>query len=176
MSLATSPVNLGSIHLQQARQDEVLAQRSRAPTSLDTGRSKMDSEHAALKKSTQEFEAMFLELVLKTMRDSVQKSGLVDGGNAEDIYKSMLDSEYAKTLAAQGSTGIAASMERQLLERFGKEVGTANEPKSAVTNAAAIAGLKTYAEAAEKPKDLASTGREPLQSMSKQAKINLLMP
>lgn len=73
-------------------------------------------DHAAeIKKLSSEFEAIFLELVLKSMRESIQKSGFMDGGNGEDIFRSMLDSEYAKSLANQRTTGLAESIERHLL-------------------------------------------------------------
>lgn len=68
-----------------------------------------------IKKLSQEFEAIFLEIVLKSMRDSIQKSDFIDGGNGEEIFRSMLDSEYAKSLASQRSTGLAESIERHLL-------------------------------------------------------------
>jgi flagellar protein FlgJ len=71
-----------------------------------------DSHDASqAKQVAEEFESLFLGLVLKSMRNSVQKSGLIDGGNAEDIYKSMLDDEYTKIMAAQRGTGIAEQIE-----------------------------------------------------------------
>lgn len=76
-------------------------------------------ELAKIRQSAQEFEAIFIETMLKTMRDSVQKSGLIDGGNAEQMYQSMLDSEYAKQMASQGTSGLAADIEKQLLASAG---------------------------------------------------------
>lgn len=72
-----------------------------------------------IKKLAADFEAMFTEQMLKGMRTSVQKSGLIDGGNAEEIYTSMLDSEYAKNMTTHSSTGLADMVERQLLESMG---------------------------------------------------------
>lgn len=65
-----------------------------------------------------EFESIFTELVLKSMRSSVQKGGLIDGGNGEDIFKGMLDSEYSKAMASQRSSGIADSIEKHLLQAY----------------------------------------------------------
>jgi len=64
-----------------------------------------------IKRLSNEFESLFLSIVLKSMRNSVQKSGLMDGGNAEEIYRSMLDEEYAKSMAEQRHTGIADNIE-----------------------------------------------------------------
>lgn len=80
---------------------------------------------AEIKSSSEEFEAMFLEIMLRTMREAVPKSGLVDGGNAEDIYRGMLDFEYAKMMAAQRNSGIAESLEKELLAAMEKQTKTA---------------------------------------------------
>ena len=72
----------------------------------------------SIKKSAKDFEAIFLELVLKSMRNTVEKSDLFDGGNGEDIFRQMLDSEYAKVMAEQGTTGISTSIEKQLLSNI----------------------------------------------------------
>ncbi len=83
-------------------------------------------ELAKIRESAREFEAIFLETMLKTMRDSIQKSGLIDGGNAEAMYQSMLDSEYAKQMAAQDMTGIAGNIEKQLLASAGYKTDAAS--------------------------------------------------
>jgi Rod binding domain-containing protein len=69
-----------------------------------------------LKESAEEFEAIFVGLMLKSMRDSVQKSGLLDGGNGEDIFRGMLDVEYSKSMAAERKTAIADAIEREMKE------------------------------------------------------------
>lgn len=70
---------------------------------------------ASLKKSSKEFEAIFVEIMLKSMRDSIPDSGFMDGGNGEKIFQSMLDSEYSRILASKQSSGLAKSIEQQLL-------------------------------------------------------------
>jgi Rod binding domain-containing protein len=70
---------------------------------------------AAIKKLSEDFEAIFVEIMLKSMRETVDKSKLTDGGNGEQIFQTMLDSEYAKILASQRSSGIADSIEKHLL-------------------------------------------------------------
>lgn len=82
-------------------------------------RGKQERDVAKVGKLSNDFESMFIEQMLKGMRTSIQKSGLIDGGNAEEIYTSMLDSEYAKSMAAQRSTGLADMIERQLLTSMG---------------------------------------------------------
>lgn len=74
-----------------------------------------EQDRQAVRKAAEEFESIFLEIVLKSMRESVQESGLVSGGNGENIFRSMLDSEYTKSMASQDMTGIATAIEKHLL-------------------------------------------------------------
>ncbi len=48
------------------------------------------------------------------MRKTVNKSGLMDGGFAEDIYEDMLYDEYAKNMASSTRLGIAEMLYKQL--------------------------------------------------------------
>ena len=48
----------------------------------------------------------------------MQKGGLIDGGNGEDIFKGMLDSEYSKAMASQRSSGIADSIEKHFCKHM----------------------------------------------------------
>ena len=75
---------------------------------------KSDKDLGKIRKLADDFESIFMETMLSAMRKSVQKSGLIDGGNAEDIYRSMLDSEYSKLMATQRSSGIATAIESYL--------------------------------------------------------------
>ncbi len=67
-----------------------------------------------LKKLTADFESVFLYYVLKTMRDTVPKSGFMDGKNGEEIYRSMMDQEIAKSMAEKRESGISDMLFKQL--------------------------------------------------------------
>ena len=67
-----------------------------------------------LYKVSQEFEAIFIKQMLNVMRKSVSKTGLMDGGMAEEIFEDMLYDEYAQKMAESGSFGIADMIYRQL--------------------------------------------------------------
>lgn len=101
-------------------------------------------ERAKIKESAREFEAIFLETMLKSMRQSIEKSGLIDGGNAERMYESMLDSEYAKQMASQNMTGIAADIEKQLLQAAGYKPEGAALREVRQANLQKIQGLAGY--------------------------------
>ncbi len=51
-----------------------------------------------LKNACSDFESIFMHQMLKEMRKTVKKTGLVHGGQAEEIFSDMLDEERAKTM------------------------------------------------------------------------------
>ena len=67
-----------------------------------------------LYKVFQDFEAIIIKQMLNVMRKSVNKTGLMDGGMAEEIFEDMLYDEYAQNMAKSGSFGIADMIYRQL--------------------------------------------------------------
>ena len=71
-------------------------------------------EKEKLKKACKDFEALFVNQLMKEMRKTVKKSGFIDGGNAEKIFQSMLDEKYAEAIADSGNMGLADMMYRQI--------------------------------------------------------------
>jgi flagellar protein FlgJ len=59
-------------------------------------------------------EALFLNYMLKEMRATVEKSGLISGGQAEEIFTSLLDVEISKKMAARGGIGLSSLLMQQL--------------------------------------------------------------
>ena len=68
----------------------------------------------ALRKTAQQFEAMFLSMMLSEMRKGVMKSSLIPKGPGHDMVMSLLDQEMAKAWASQGGIGIADMIFQQL--------------------------------------------------------------
>jgi len=75
------------------------------------------ADEKKLKKLAADFESVFLYYVLKTMRDTVPKSGFIDGKNGEDIYRSMMDQEVAKSMADKRESGISDMLFKQLTQK-----------------------------------------------------------
>lgn len=71
-------------------------------------------EAADAKKVSREFEAMFVGMMLKSMRETVGKDKLTGGGHGEEMFRSLLDQEYASEAARSGSIGLAQSIEKEL--------------------------------------------------------------
>jgi Rod binding domain-containing protein len=67
-----------------------------------------------LYKVSVEFEAILIKQMLNAMRKSVAKSGLLDGGMAEEFFEDMLYDEYAKKMARSAGFGLADMIVRQL--------------------------------------------------------------
>jgi peptidoglycan hydrolase FlgJ len=72
-------------------------------------------EEQKVGKLAEDFESLFLGTLFKSMRQSVQESDLMTSGHGGDLFKSLLDEEYAKLTAANGSTGIASMITRDLM-------------------------------------------------------------
>ena len=71
-------------------------------------------DDAKLKKACMEMEAVFLNMLLKTMRSTVPKSEISGNSNHTETLQSMTDMELTRNMAAAGGTGIAAMMYRNL--------------------------------------------------------------
>lgn len=69
----------------------------------------------ALKAAATQFEALFLEMVMKSMRDATPSEGLFDGEQGR-MMRGMLDQQYAHSLAARG-IGLADVLARQMAPR-----------------------------------------------------------
>lgn len=68
----------------------------------------------ALKSAARQFEAMFLTMVLKSMRDATPQEGIMDSDQTR-MYESLLDQQLAQSMATRGNgTGLAAMIEKQL--------------------------------------------------------------
>src|SRR3972149_2815599 len=63
-------------------------------------------ENEALKKAVADFEAIFIDQMLKSMRSTIVKSDLLDGGQAEETYNSMMDHEVSRFIASGGGIGL----------------------------------------------------------------------
>jgi flagellar protein FlgJ len=67
---------------------------------------------AALRQAAGQFEALFMQQLLKSMRDAMPKSGMF-GGPGHDTYVGMLDQQLSQSLAGQPG-GLAEMIARQL--------------------------------------------------------------
>jgi flagellar protein FlgJ len=67
----------------------------------------------ALKAAAQQFEAIFLQMMMKSMRAASPQDSMFDSDQSR-FYQELLDSQLSQVMAAKGGTGLAAVIERQL--------------------------------------------------------------
>lgn len=76
------------------------------------------TQQEALKKlhaAAQQFEATFVDMLFKTMREAAPKTSLTGKvSNTEETFGAMLDEKRSESIAQSGSFGIAKILEDQL--------------------------------------------------------------
>jgi len=116
MSIDSGALSLGMMDpsVQTSTSDSV-----RQKMRLDELRNHLNSgqnEEKKLREACQGFEAVFINKLLKQMRDTVQKSDFLHSPY-EDSYMSMFDQELADKLSKDGGIGIGDMLFQQLKER-----------------------------------------------------------
>ena len=67
-----------------------------------------------LQAACRDMESLFLSYLLKEMRATIDKSGFISGGKAEEIFTSMLDVELSKKMSPAGGIGLSSILLKQL--------------------------------------------------------------
>lgn len=74
-------------------------------------------EDPKLRAACTEMESVFLNMLLTQMRKTVPKTGLIGGGQQEEVMQSLLDAELTKNMARAGGAGLADMLYNQLAPR-----------------------------------------------------------
>jgi len=69
-----------------------------------------------LKKTCQEFEAIFIRTLIKSMRATVPDGGLLEKNTDSEVFEEMMDGEIASQTAKRSEFGIADALFRQLYQ------------------------------------------------------------
>lgn len=67
-----------------------------------------------LKELCKDFEAIMVSMMIKSMRSSVPQDGLIPDTFGEDVFRSMLDDQYAALMVQRQDFGIAQQLYEQL--------------------------------------------------------------
>ena len=71
-------------------------------------------KHAQLKEVAKGFESIFLNMMFKSMRDTLNKEDdLLHGGFSQEIFEDMLYEKYSEELAATNFSGLSSMIEEQ---------------------------------------------------------------
>jgi Rod binding domain-containing protein len=92
---------------------------SGAPQVAGTGARVADTgpidKKSKLFEQCQEFESIFVKMMLSEMQKTVDKSDdLMNGGWAEEVFQDQLYDEYAKSMTKTANFGLADQLYRQL--------------------------------------------------------------
>jgi len=83
-------------------------------TGKQSSLSKKDRDLQSLRKSCQEFEAIYTQEMYKAMRKTVPEGGLFEKDMASELYKELIDMEIAKSSASGKGIGIGEAMYQQM--------------------------------------------------------------
>lgn len=76
--------------------------------------SKLDSDEKKLFSACEEMESLLWKQVLNSMKKTINKYKLLDGGQAEEIFSDFLYDEYASMMSKNAGTGISTELYKQL--------------------------------------------------------------
>jgi len=89
-----------------------------------------EKQRQQAKKVSQDFEALVVGMMMKSMRETVGKDKLTGGGHGEEIYRSMLDQEYAAASVKRGGgLGLAKMIEKDIIRQENRKLLQALDTK-----------------------------------------------
>jgi flagellar protein FlgJ len=80
-----------------------------------------EKQRQQAKKVSQDFEGLFINMMMKSMRETVGKDKLTGGGHGEDVYRSILDQEYVTASVKRGGFGLAKHIEKDIIRQESKK-------------------------------------------------------
>ena len=93
----------------------------RASSNSTSGLTEKQRQQA--RKVSQDFEGLLVGMMMKSMRATLGKDKLTGGGHGEDVYRSILDQEYANASVKQGrGLGIAKIIEKDIIRQESRKV------------------------------------------------------
>lgn len=87
-----------------------------APNLAPPPQAMSEKDKAGLRAVSRSFESLLVGQLVKSMRQTVVRDGIIPQGNAEKVYESMLDTEYSKQISESGSMGLGDMLYRHMLQ------------------------------------------------------------
>ena len=81
-----------------------------------------EKQRQQAKKAAQDFEGLFIGMMVKSMRETVGKDELTGGGRGEEIYRSLLDQEYVAAAVKRGGFGLAKLIEKDIIRQESQRI------------------------------------------------------
>lgn len=76
-----------------------------------------EKQKGELRKVSQQFEAIFIAQLLKVMRETIEESGLTEGGFGKSTYTELFDQEVSLSIARRGAFGISDLLYNSLVDK-----------------------------------------------------------
>jgi len=97
---------------QQATAKKEAAEAANFESAIEKAIASGDKEQ--LKKVSEQFESVFIHMMIKSMRTTVTDGGLTEKSHARGIYEGMYDQEMANKMASGRTMGVANMLYKQL--------------------------------------------------------------
>ena len=108
-------MEIGSSALSAMNNLTISSSKSSGATNVSAmERELQNTNDAKVKQACSDFEAIFIKQMLDSMRKTVDKTSLLGGGMAEDIFEDMIYDEYAKKMSKTSDFGIKDMLYKQL--------------------------------------------------------------
>ena len=92
----------------------------KAAQSLKNPDAKGISDDEKVREMANDFEAIFIQQMLKTMRNTSVNTEIFKKSEGEKVFQSLLDEQYAKVSAKSGRLGLGDMIYRQLTLKINK--------------------------------------------------------
>ncbi len=73
-------------------------------------------DETKLKKACEDFEALFINQLMQSMRRTVLKSKFLEDAPGKEVYQSLFDREISKKMAQKGALGVGKIIYQKVLE------------------------------------------------------------
>ena len=113
----TDPLSLPKLPVDLS---EIVYSKDRMQRAVESSKHPKDRNQTepALRDACRQMESLFIHHLLKEMRATIDKSGFISGGRAEEIYTSLMDAEIANSISTRGGgIGLAEMLLHQLGNR-----------------------------------------------------------
>ena len=118
-----------------------IASPAAAPLSIDALRSSAARDpRAAIKEAAKQFEAIFMQQLMKSMRDATLASGMLDNSGTQ-LGTELLDKQFAQQMTGLPG-GLSEAIVRQLERQMGAASAPAIAPPATADTTAPVPALK----------------------------------
>ncbi|MBI2354720.1 MAG: rod-binding protein [Deltaproteobacteria bacterium] len=95
-----------------------------------------EKQRLQARKVSQDFEGLFVGMMMKSMRSTVPQDKMTGGGHGEEVYRSLLDQEYSTAAVKRGGLGLAQQIEKEIVRQetrnSGRQTGRWEHPAKPV--------------------------------------------